>query len=227
MAAGTTKRTAILAVSVLAVALIGYWGYGAYQQRQLNSSVGAALKAPAGHLRAAVAIEGGSAPADRLELAKKLDGYAAEADGAIARVKALPVQRNRVLTDDADAYLVTVREVFRKQAVMNRSYQLHTDSLRALNEHMRTDNRTGAWVVQAVAAKERAERDFRDYRMAATAYVMLLEGLPATEKNVVRVIGAESLAPPEQLTQVRAKVLAGVKNAEKELDFARRLVGPR
>ena len=222
-----TRTKAIIAAAAIAAALAAYWGYGAYQQRQLRESVGTALKGSADHLRAAVTAEGDPATADRLELAKKLDGYAAAADGAIAQVKSLPVRRNRALTDDADGYLVTVREIFRKQAGMNRAYRLHTESLGALRDHMRSDNRTGAWVAQAVVAKDRAERDFRDYRMAATAYVMLLEGLPATEKKVERAIGAGSLAPPDQLTQVRAKVLATVKDAEKELDFARRLVGPR
>jgi hypothetical protein len=222
-----TKNIVLAVVAVAVAAGIGYWGYGAYQKRQLHHSVATVLKSSAGDLRAAMAAESAPAPGDRLELAKKVDGYAATADSAIARIKRLPVRRDTALTDDADGYLVTVREVFRKQAVMNRSYQLHTDSLRALNEHMRVDNRTGAWVGQAVIAKDRAERNFRDYRMAATAYVMLLEGLPATEKKVERVIGAESLAPPEQLTQARAKILATVKDAEKEIDFARRLVGPR
>jgi hypothetical protein len=222
-----TRTKAIVAAAAVAVALAGYWGYGAYQKRELRNSVGAVLKSSAGHLRAAVAAEGGPAPADRLELAKKIDGYAAAADSAIAQVKRLPVQRDLALTDDADGYLVTAREIFRKQAVMNRSHQLYTDSLRALNEHMRADSRTGAWVGQAVIAKDRAERDFRDFRMASTSYVMLLEGLPATEKKVESVIGAESVTPPEQLTQARARVLATVKDAEKEIDFARRLVGPR
>jgi len=223
----STRTKAMAATAAVVVALLGYWGYGAYQTRQLRNSVGTLLKGSAEHLRAAVAAEGSSGPADRLERAKSADGYAAAADSAIVQVKRLPVQRNRALADDADGYLVTVREIFRKQAVMNRSYQLQADSLRALNEHMRVDNRTGSWVGQAVIAKDRAERDFRDYRLAATSYVMLLEGLPATEKKVERAIGAESPVPPEQLTQVRAKVLATVKDAEKQIDFARRLVGPK
>lgn len=228
MAAGYSARTiAILAAAAVVAALAAYWGYGAYQQRQLRNSVGTALKASAERLRGAVSVESEAAAGDRFALAKKLEGYAAAVDGSITELKRLPVERDRALTDGADSYLVTVREVFRRQARMNNSQQLYADSLRALNEHMRSDNRTGAWVSQAVIAKERAERDFRDYRSAATAYVVLLEGLPAEEKKVERALGKEELAPPAQLTRARANVLAGVKQAEAEIEKARRLVGLR
>jgi len=228
MAAGYSTRTiAIIAAAAVVAVLAGYWGYGAYQQRQLRNSVGTALKASAERLREAVGVESGSAPQDRVALSKKLEGYAAAVDGSITEVKRLPVERNRALTDDADSYLVTVREIFRKQAGMSLSYHLHTESLRALNDHMRADNRTGAWVSQAVIAKEKAERVFRDYRLAATAYVVLLETFPATEKKVERAIGQELLADPQQLSRARANVLAAVKEAEAEMEKARRFVGPK
>src|SRR5688572_20111452 len=147
MAAGYSARTiAILAAATVVAALAAYWGYGAYQQRQLRNSVGTALKASAERMREMVGVESGSVAGDRFALAKKLEGYAASVDGSITEVKRLPVERNRALTDDADSYLVTAREIFRRQARMHHSYQLYADSLRALNEHMRSDNRTGAWV---------------------------------------------------------------------------------
>ena len=228
MAAGYSTRTmAILAAGAVVVALAGYWGYGAYQTRELRGAVGAILNDAGIRLREALSVEVGPPPEDRTAVVKKLESHAAAIDAAIAQLKRLPGQRDRALTDDADGYLVTVREIFRKQAAMNYSYQLHTGSLRTLKNHMRADDRTGAWVSNAVIGKEKAERDFRDYRSASMAYVVLLEGLPAAEKKVERAIGRDALAAPAQLARARANVLAATKEATAEMETARRLVGPR
>jgi len=228
MAAGYNTRTiAILAAAAVVVALAGYWGYGAYQTRELRGAVGAILNDAGARLREALSVEAGPPPEDRTVVVKKLESHAAAIDAAIAQLKRLPGQRDRALTDDADGYLVTVREIFRKQAAMNYSYHLHTESLRTLKTHMRADDRSGAWVTNAVIGKEKAERDFRDYRSASMAYVVLLEGFPADEKKVERALARDALAPPEQLTKARVNVLAASKEVAAEMESARRFVGPR
>ena len=221
-------RTIVLVlVAAVVVAGLGYWGYGAYKTRELRGAVGAVLNDAGARLREALSVEAGPPPEDRAVVVKKLESDAAAVDEAIARVKRLPGQRDRALTDDAEGYLVHVREILRRQAAMNRSYQLHVASLRALQDHMRADNRSGAWVSGAVTGKDKADRDFRDYRLASTTYVVLLEGLPAAEKKVERAIGQEARAAPEQLARARGNVLAATKAATAEMEAARRLVGPR
>jgi hypothetical protein len=222
-------RTIVLAVvAAIVVAGLGYWAYGAYRQHQLRSSVGAILNDAGARLREALSVETGPPPPeDRAVVVKKLESHAAAADAAIAQLKRLPGQHDRALTDDADGYLVTVREIFRKQAAMNYSYQLHAGSLRALKNHMRADDRSGAWVSNAVIGKEKADRDFRDYRNASSAYVVLLEGFPPAEKKVERAMARDALAPPEQLARARINALAASKEAAAEMEAARRFVGPR
>ena len=226
-AAPGTRKAAILVIAALAVAAVGYWAYGMYRQHQLRGAVGAVLNDAGARLREALGVETGPPPEDRAVVAKKLESHAAAVDEAIARLKRLPGQRDRALTDDADGYLVHVREILRRQAAMNLSYQLHLASLRALKDHMRADDRSGAWVANAVIRKDKADRDFRDYRLASTTYVVLLEGLPAAEKKVERAIGRDARAAPEQLARARSNVLAATKEATAEMETARRLVGPR
>jgi len=221
------KTIVLVLVAAAVVAALGYWGYGAYKTRELRGAVGAVLNDAGARLREALGVETGPPPEDRAVVVKKLESHAAAVDEAIARLKRLPGQRDRALTDDADGYLVHVREILRRQAAMHRSYQLHVASLRALKDHMRADNRSGAWVSGAVTGKDKADRDFRDYRLASTTYVVLLEGLPAAEKKVERAIGREALAAPEQLAKARGNVLAATKEATAEMETARRLVGPR
>jgi hypothetical protein len=226
-AAPGIRKAAILLIAALAVAAVGYWAYGMYRQHQLRGAVGAVLNDAGARLGEALAVETGPPPEDRAIVVKKLESHAAAVDEAIARLKRLPGQRDRALTDDADGYLVHVREILRRQAAMNLSYQLHLASLRALKDHMRADDRSGAWVANAVIRKDKADRDFRDYRLASTTYVVLLEGLPAAEKKVERAIARDARAAPEQLARARGKVLAATKEATAEMEMARRLVGPR
>jgi hypothetical protein len=228
MAAGYgTKSVAITVVAVLAVAGLGYWGYGAYKQRELRGAVAAVVKDAAGRLRDALNMEAAATPEDRPGNVAKLEGHAAAMDKAIAQVKRLPVERNRALTDDADGYLITVREIFRKEANMNRYHYAHGESVRALRDHMRADDRTSGWVSGAVRIKERAERDYRDYRLAVAAYSTLLGQLANAQSKVAAVAGKENLIAPEQVTQAREKVVATAKAAESEMEKARALVGPR
>jgi hypothetical protein len=227
MAAGSGSRTLVLAVVAVAVAAgIGYWGYGAYKTRELRGSVATVLESAGGHVREALAMQAGPLSADRTAPVKQLDGYIASVDKSIERFKRLPLDRDRALTDAADSYLVTVREILRTQARMYRAYQMHTESLDSLRDHMRVDDRRGAWVTGAVRAKDRAERDFRDYRLASSSYATLLGSLP-TEQKKIESAAREALAPPDQISQARERAIALGKEAAAEMEKARKLVGPK
>jgi hypothetical protein len=222
-----TKTIAIVLVAVLAAAALGYWGYGAYKTRELRAAVGTILKEAAGHMRDALAVQGGQLPEDRAAPAKKLDGQVAAVDKGMARLKRVQAHRDRGLTDNADGYLVSAREILRAQARMYRAYQRHAQSLDSLRDHMRVDDRRGAWVKMAVRAKERAERDFRDYRLANASYATLLGSFPTTQKKVETAIGSEGLATQDQIDRARAQALAIANEAAEEMEKVRQLVGPK
>ncbi len=221
------KTLGIAAVAlVLTVALLS-WGYGAYKTQDLRSSVSASLSDAGGRLRETLSLESGQAPAERLQLAKKFEDHAEAVNRHIEQLKQMPAERDRTLADDADGYLVTVREIIRRRAAINRLYVLHTESLAALRDHMRADNRTSAWVQQAVRAKERAEKDFRDYRVMVDAYRTLVETLPPSQKKIAAHIKTAALAEETLLASARERELEGAKRAEAEMEKVRRLAAPK
>ena len=221
-----TKSIGLAVVAVAVAAGIAYWGYGAYKTREMRGSVATVLKSAGGSMREALALQAGPLSADRTAPVKQLDGHIASVDKSIDQFKRLRLERDRALTDAADSYLVTVREILRAQARMHRAYQLHNESLGSLRDHMRVDDRRGAWVTGAVRAKDRAERDFRDYRLANSTYATLLGSLP-TEQKKIESVARGALAPADQISRAREQALALGKEAAAEMEKARALVGPK
>lgn len=227
MAVRSSMRLVITAIVAAAVIALGYWGYNAYQKRTLHNGISAILKTAGETLRESLSLEPGLATADRLPLAKKLEDRAATLDNSIGQLKRLQVERDLQLSDDAENYLITVREIIGKRATANRLYVLHTESLEALQEHMRTDNRTGAWVRQAVLAKERAEKDFRDYRLAVATYGTLLGTLASTQKKIAPFVSSAALVDEALLAKARERAIETAKQAAAEMEKVRQLAAPK
>lgn len=228
MAAVRSSRTiAFVVAAVLVAAGIGYWGHGAWQKRELRASVAAIVQGAGERLRDALAMQLAPAPENRAETVKKLERHAAAVDKSIGALRKLALERDRELTDAADGYLVSVREILRRQIGMNRFQDRHAESLRALQDHMRVDDRSGGWVRAAVRAKERAERDFRDFRQATAAYATLLGTFPDTQKKLEPALGREALVAPDQIARARERALEASRQSAAEMEKLRALLAPR
>ncbi len=224
--AGRTLVIVIVAVALVAAAALGYWGYGVHKKRELHGAVGAILKGASANLREALALEA-TAPAERMKLAQQLDAFAVATEKSAGQLKRLQVERDLALVDSADGHLVTLREIFRKRAAANRLHVLHTESLAALQDHMRADNRTGGWVQQAVRAKERAERDFREYRLAVATYGTLLGTLPGSQKRIAAYVGADALVEDVLIVKARERAIETARQATEDMERARKLAAPK
>ncbi len=221
------KMIVIAAVAAAAVIALGYWGYIAFQKRVLHGEISAILKNAGGALRESLSLEPGPSTAERLQLATKLEGHAVTIDQSIGQLKRLQVERDLMLADDAENYLITLREIISKRAAANRLYVLHSESLAALQDHMRADNRTGAWVKQAVLAKERAEKDFRDYRLAVATYGTLLGTLTSTQKKIAPFVDSAALVDEDLLAKARERAIKTATQATAEMDKVRQLTAPK
>lgn len=222
----TMNRTLVIAVATLVAAGLGYWGYGTYKKRELNQTAVAALADASARLREALNIEA-VAIADRARAAQKLEEHVAAMDSHLKALQGLDTTRNRALADAADHYLFSVREILKKQAESQRHRLLLADSLQALREHMRADNRTSAWVQQAVKAKERVNKDHRGYARAAEALGQFIETYPASQARITPYVGAAALIPDELTDKARQGVLASAKQAAAEVEKMDRLLLPR
>ena len=221
----TPNRTIAIAVATLVAAGLGYWGYGALKKRDLNQTAVAALADASARMREAFNIE--AAPvADRAQAAQKLEAHVAAMDRHLKELQSQDTARNRALADAADHYLFSVREILRKQAESQRHRLLLADSLQALREHMRADNRTSAWVQQAVKAKERVNKDYRGYARAAEALGQFIETFPASQARIAPYVGAAALIPDELTEKARQGALASAKQAAAEVEKMDRMLLP-
>lgn len=221
----TANRTVAVAVATLVAVGLGYWGYGTLKKRELNQTAVAALVDASARMREALSIE--AAPiADRARAAQKLEENAAALDQHLKGLQSLDAARNRALADAADHYLYSAREILKKQAESHRHRLLLADSLQALREHMRADNHTGAWVQQAVKAKERVNRDYRGYVRAAEALGQFLETYPASQARIAPFVGSTVLIAGELPDKARQGVLASVKQATAEVEKMDRMLLP-
>lgn len=200
MAIPLGRRTvAICAVAIALAAAIGYWAYGAHQKRAFDGAVIALLDETASRLEEG--LEAGSAG----ELAQ-FEARAQAADASLQALRRLDARANRALGDAADEYLLSARETLRRQAERRRLQLALAESAQALRRHMRSDNRTGAWVEQAVNAKERVNRDYRGYRLSTEALDALLRDLPASQRKIAPWIEARRLLTEERLTKARERI---------------------
>ena len=228
MATSLVNRTWIIGgvAAVLAVAL-GIWGYGAYRTHELRKTVSALLVESGGRLRASLEIETGPGPIDRKKAAAQCEEFAVATEKSMAQLKRVDASRDVFLADDADGLLLSTREILRRRATSHRFYLLHDDSLAGLMDHMRADNRTATWVKQAVRAKERAERDFRDYQLAVAAYATLLASFPTTQKKLASRVDPAALIDEGLIARARERALESARKSGEEMEAARKLLAPR
>jgi hypothetical protein len=223
----TTNRTIVIAVATLVAVGLGYWGYGAHKARELNQAAVAALADTNARLREALGIETGPAPANRAPVVKKLDDHVAAVDQHLSQLRGLDAARNRALADAADYYLLSARELLKKQADSQRHRLLLADSAQALREHMRADNHTSAWVQQAVKAKERVNKDYRGYSLATEVLGTMLETFSAAQKRIVPYIEASALIADDLIAGARTRVAEDAVRMAAEMEKMQRLGASR
>lgn len=213
------SRTIGIAVTAAVVAaVLGYWGYGAHKSREAQRMALGQVADAAVRLREALTIEVGKSGADPAQIVQKLDEHAAAVDRGLQGLKRVDASNHQALVDAADDYLLTAREILKKQADSHRYRSMWMQSWQALREHLRHDTRTGAWVQQAVKARERANRDFRAYSMAAEALGKLLESFAASQKRVAPYVGTGALIADDLVASARARVAEDLQRATADMD---------
>jgi len=212
------RNVLIAAVALVVAAALGYWAYGT-QRKSETGKVGTALvQETARHLQEALSTEPGRASTETVQA---IGDYAAAAGRNLEAVKRLDAAGAQALVDALDDFLLTSREILGRQAASYRFRQQLLASTQALRDHMRSDNRTGAWVREAVQAKERVEKDYRDYASAAEALDKLLESFPASVAKLASRSRAAPLVDDKLIAEARKRSSAVLKQATDEVERIR------
>jgi predicted negative regulator of RcsB-dependent stress response len=208
----------IAAVALVVAAVLGYWAYGTHQKSGVGKEAMALAQETGRHLRAALNTE-----ADRpsTETVEAIGEYATAANRNLEAVKRLDAAGNQALVDALDDTLLTSREILGRQAAAYRFRRQLLASTQALRDHMRADNRTGAWVREAVQGKERVEKDYRDYLGAAEALDKLLESFPASLARLASRSGAAPLVDDKLVAEARKRSNTALQQATDEVEKIR------
>jgi uncharacterized membrane protein YccC len=215
------SRTRVIAIGlVIAVvgAAIGWWSYGAHQKRELRKTIVGLVADSASRMREALAT-----PADSPETARRDEEHTAAVERNLAQLKGLAAAREQSLADAADDYLLTSREILKRVVESRRYRQMLAESLQALTGHMRADNRTGAWVQEAVKARERVNKDHRGYAAAAAALDKLLLSFPDSQKRIAPHVEPAVLIDATVIGTARARVISTASQADADVAKSRQL----
>ena len=225
---GATTRSAVFGLAaVLIVSGLGYWGVHVYRKAQMQKTVTALVSDSSRRFEAALALEAEAASASSPQTLGKLDEHALEVDRHVVELHDLGEARNRALASAADDYLLTVRQILRQQAASHRYRLQVAASESALREHMRTaGRRSGAWIDEAVRAKDRMDRNFFDYRVSAEALQRLLASYPSARKAMTAQLGVSLLAD-EVVEDARRRGAASLKRITASVAQARQLAAVR
>ena len=219
-----SKNILFAAVALVVAAVFGYWAYGTHKKSEVSKTAMALAQETGRHLQEALSTEPGRPSTETVQAVTE---YAAAASRNLEAVKRLNAAGNQALVDAVDDYLLTSREILGRQAASYRFRGQLLASTQALRDHMRADNRTGAWVREAVQAKERVEKDYRDYASATEALDKLLESFPASVAKLAARSRAPALVDERLIAEARKRSSAALQQATDEVEKIRQFAVPR
>ena len=216
MSPGLKSRPLVIALAVLVVAIIAYWGFSAHQKRELDNTITSSVQDASHRLRSALTVTAGPVEAVTMQVAERISTDAEEVDRNLRAIKNMEGSSNFALVDKADSYLLTVREILKRLAGSHRNRLLLRESTQALRDHIRIDTRTGSWVSEAVRSKARMDKDFREFRIDSEMADKLLDSFPNEEKKVVSYLGRADMIDAKLIADARSRASATLKQAALE-----------
>jgi hypothetical protein len=202
------KRSVLVIAAVAIIIALGVWGYSAYRTHTTRAAITVLVKESGERLRPA--LSPADVPAD-------FDAAARAADGDVATLRKLDTRPVLPLADAADGYLVSVREILRRRAVMHNVRDPLAKGLEALTQHLQTDRGAAAWTGEAVRLRDSLERDFREYRIATESYVALLETLPAAQSKIAEHVNGVRLADEKTIRDARSAALDALARTDENI----------
>lgn len=214
--------TAIIAAVVLLVLGPGYWFYKESGKEDQRNAVAQIVAGSTQSIALSLSLRGAEGEA------RELDKLVAAADGPISALRGYAGKREPDVFEAAEQYAVDVQRVFRRQAALVRVREVTAASQNALMSHMtRSENRSDAWIREAVDLRKKLEKDFFDFRAGAAAYSSALEALPASRRKVAELLPGASLYDEAAIGKLQTRAAEDARAATEELENLKKLPPPR
>jgi hypothetical protein len=211
-----------IAVLVLAIACAaGWWAYQGKQKRVLQQDVLALVKDSTARLREAM----GLLPAGVDARAKLEPGFVA-VKASVEKLKASNVALNPPLVSAADAYITDVQALLRRLLDMAAGREAVRADVAAINEHLKgAGGRSPEWFNRAVALKQRLDKSFFDYRLAAGGVDKSLRSLMDSRKALEAQVPADLVIELKELHAARDSLLGANAQVEQQFEASSRVAG--
>jgi hypothetical protein len=224
----SARWVAVALAALVAVSLLGYHAYGEYGKRELRGRVAVLVSDTTLRLNDALSIGIGGALIERPDAAAKLDEQAEAVDANLDVLRRMNARPDRPLVDAAELYTLTARELLRRMASSHRSgvdLSASTKALFALTQG--AARRSESWIGETLRAKDAAERDFLNYRVAVEAAASLLAALADARAKLAQTVDSKLLLDDGVRAKARDQALETLRRAADEIDEVRRLVPRR
>ncbi len=222
-----TKAVAITVSVLVAGSAFGYLGYGEYKEQGLRHEVTEIVRDTSLRIHDALSVESVPTSAAQANFLRQFYDHAEAVDAHFQKLHSIDVLPIGELAGVVDDYVLTSREILIRRASSQRYRLKLSGSILALRNHMRTDDRTGAWVSEAIRAKERVEEDYRDYRLAINALGSLLGSYPAALTKLAPHVEAALLVDESLIEDAHRRALQAATRAADEIEKARQLASYR
>jgi Skp family chaperone for outer membrane proteins len=199
----------------LVAGLIAYASWAAYAQRAHQREVLAVVEDTTARLRESLRA--------KVE-PKQLEAHAAAADAHLEALRKAGASRNRPLADGAEHYVITSREIFKRQAAIARLSEEAHASKSSLQTHIgRASRRDRAWIDEAMSRKKKVETQYFDYNLALTGLAELLWSFPETRKRIAPHVHPSALLELGPAEDAYRRVQGEAKQVATDLAAVRRL----
>ena len=209
------KTSTKVLAAVVVVTMAGAWAYTLYEAYAARRTVLELVEDTSQRLRAVLRA--------RAPDAVDFNVHARAVEANAAALRALNPQRIVELADPADGYIVSVREILRRRAVMESVRPRLSDGIHALMAHINADRGRADWPAQAVKLKEAAERDFRELRIATEYYVSQLDSFPGAQSKIAAYAKPGWLIDEPVVKQARETALDALAYTDENMKQTTRL----
>lgn len=208
------------AALVLALACaLAWWAYRGVQKRELQQDAVALVQDSTTRVREALGLITAGA-----EARDKLEAHFNALKVSVEKSRALDASLNPALVQVADAYVTDVHALLRRQLATHAAREAVGADIGEINNHLRAaGTRSQEWIRQALVLKQRMEKNYFDYRVAAGSLAKSLRALDHT-CLALRPLVPAGLVIEEQLIFAAEKRLHEVNaQFEQQVENARKL----
>jgi hypothetical protein len=213
---------AAVAAVVLLVAGPGYYFYSQSVKDTQRKAVAQQVTETTKSLALAISLRGADGEA------QQLDAQVEAAERRLAALRGAPGKSVPEVYEAGEQYITDAQRVMRRQAALVRVRIATAGAQNALIAHMgRAENRSDEWIREAVGLRQKLEKEFFEFRAAATAYSSALEAIPASRRQAVAAVPGAAFYDEAALGKVQMRAAEDARSATAELENLKKLPPPR